>query len=77
MRLGSGVAVAVVLAGNRSSGLTPSLGASVYRGCSSKKDRKKKKKKSKVVGVPAIAQWVKNPTAGAQVTVEAGVQSPA
>ena len=36
-----------------------------------------KKKKSKVVGVPAIAQWVKNPTAGAQVTVEAGVQSPA
>ena len=39
-----------------------------------KKKRKKKKKNS--VGVPAIAQWVKNLTAAAQVAVELGVQSP-
>ena len=29
------------------------------------------------VGVPAMAQWVKNPTAAAQVAAEAQVQSPA
>ena len=28
-------------------------------------------------GVPAVRQWVKSPTAVAQVTVEAQVQSPA
>ena len=31
----------------------------------------------KGLGVPAMAQWVKNPTAVAQVTAEAQVQSPA
>ena len=41
--LGSGVAVAVVQAGNYSSDLTPSLGTSICLGCSPKKTKKKKK----------------------------------
>ena len=44
MRLGSGVAVALAWAGGYSSGWTPSLGTSMCRGCSPKKDRRQKKK---------------------------------
>ena len=33
----------------------------------------KTKKKKKPLGVPTVAQWVKNPSAVAQVTVEARV----
>ena len=33
-----------------------------------------KKKKKSILGVPTMAQWVKNPTAGACVTVEVWVQ---
>ena len=40
-RLGSGVAVAVVEAGSYSSDWTPSLGTSICRGCSPKKQNKK------------------------------------
>ena len=42
MRLGSHVAVAVVLAGSCSSNLTPSLGTSMCHGCGPKKEKKKK-----------------------------------
>ena len=41
--LGSGVAVAVVLAGSCSSYLTPSVGTSICRRCSPKETKKKKK----------------------------------
>ena len=30
-----------------------------------------KKKKKRLVGISAVAQWLKNPTAVAQITVEA------
>ena len=43
MRLGSGIAVAVVEAGSCISDLTPSLGISICHGCSPKKEKKKKK----------------------------------
>ena len=39
-RLGSGVAVAVVQAGSRSSNSTPNLGTSICRECSPKKQKK-------------------------------------
>ena len=42
-----------------------------------RKDKKKKKDLKMKRGVPAVAQWVKNLTAAAQVTVEVRVQSPA
>ena len=32
--------------------------------------------KTHMIGVPAVVQWVKNPTAVAQVSVEVVVQSP-
>ena len=35
------------------------------------------KRKKKILGVPTVARWVKNPTAVALVTAEAWVQSPA
>ena len=41
MRLGSHVAVPVVLAGSCSSNLTPSLGTSMCHGCGPKKEKKK------------------------------------
>ena len=44
MRLGSQVAVAVVLAGICSSNLIPSLGTSICRGCGPKEQQKKKQK---------------------------------
>ena len=44
VRLGSGVAVALVWAGGYSSNLTPSLGTSIWRGCGPKKTKKKKEK---------------------------------
>ena len=43
MRLGSGVAVALTVAGNYSSNWTPSLETSICHGCSPRKDKKKKK----------------------------------
>ena len=46
-RLGSGIAVAVVEAGNNSSGWTPGLGPSICRGCSPEKDNKTKRQKDK------------------------------
>ena len=49
MRLRSGVAVAVVEASSYSFNFTPSLGTSICRGCSSKKDRQKEKKERKKV----------------------------
>ena len=33
-------------------------------------------KSQQITAVPAMADWVKNPTAAAQVSVEAWVQSP-
>ena len=45
MRLGSGVAVALALAGSYSSDLTPSLGISVCHGCGPKKKDKRQKNK--------------------------------
>ena len=42
--LGSGIAVAVVYAGGYNSNWTPSLGTSICRGCSPRKDKKDKKK---------------------------------
>ena len=47
MRLGSGVAVAVVWAGSYSSDSAPSLGTSICHGCDPKKTKDKKKKKEK------------------------------
>ena len=44
MRLGSHIAVAVVKPGSCSSDSAPSLGTSIYHGCSPKKKKKKKKK---------------------------------
>ena len=44
MRLGSGIAVAVVQADGYSSNWAPSLGNSLYCGCSPKKTKKKKLK---------------------------------
>ena len=44
-QLGSSVAVAVAQAGSNSSNWTPSLGTSMHRGCSPRRDKKKKKKK--------------------------------
>ena len=43
MRLGSGVAVAVVHASSYSSNYNPSLGTSICHGCSPKKKQRKKK----------------------------------
>ena len=37
----------------------------------------KKQTKNSHFGIPAVAQWVKNPTSTAWVTVEEGVQSQA
>ena len=47
MRLGSGVAVAVVKAGGYSSDLTPSLRTSIGRGSGTRKGKKTKNKKIK------------------------------
>ena len=47
MKLGSGVAVAVVEAGSCSSDWTPSLGTSICFGCSPKKTKRPKKEKGK------------------------------
>ena len=46
MGLRSGTAVAVGMAGNCSSDLTPHLGISIFHGCSPKKTKKEKKKKT-------------------------------
>ena len=43
MWLGSGIAVAVVVAGGYGCDLTPSPGTSICHGCSPKKTKKKKK----------------------------------
>ena len=51
-RLRSGVAVAVVLAGNCSSNLTPSLGTSICLGCGPKKQKKKKSSEDKLSWFP-------------------------
>ena len=45
MGLRSGTAVAVGMASNCSSDLTPHLGISIFHGCSPKKTKKEKKKK--------------------------------
>ena len=45
MRLGSGVAVAVVYAGSCCSDSTPSLGTSIYPECGPKKTKRPKKRK--------------------------------
>ena len=37
--------------------------------------KKKERKKAKTYGIPALAQWVKNPTAATQVTAKAWVYS--
>ena len=47
MRLESGVAVAVAVAGSYSSNQTPSLGTYICSACGPKKQKKKKKKKKK------------------------------
>ena len=47
MRLGSCVAVALVLAGGYSSNSTPGLGTSICRGSGPRNNQKKKKKKKK------------------------------
>ena len=49
MQLGSGVAVAVVQAGNCSSDLTPSSETSICHRCSPKKRKKKKKEGEKKI----------------------------
>ena len=56
----------MVHAGSSGSNLTPSLGTSICRRCGLKRPKKKKKAQS---GVPAVVQWLKNPTAAAQVAV--------
>ena len=47
MRLGSGVAVALVQAGSGSSDSTPSLGTPTLRGCGPKKQKKKGQKENR------------------------------
>ena len=41
----------------------------------SAKALKRQKKKKKIPGVPASARWLKNPTAGAWVTIEVRIRS--
>ena len=61
--LGSCVAVAVAMAGSCSSDWTPSLGISTCHGCSPKKTKKDKQTpKISKLGVPIVAEQVKNPT---------------
>ena len=65
MWLRSGVAVALAVAGSCSSDSTPSLGTSTCHRCHPEKE---KNEKSKVIlGVPAMAQWLMNPTRNHEV----------
>ena len=83
-RLGSCVAAAVTQCRNYSSNLTPSQRTSICHMCGPKKQASKETKKKQrnvtikiFVGLPTVAQWVKNLTVAAQVTVEVRVQTPA
>ena len=60
MWLRSRVAVVLAWTGHYSSDLTPSLGTSIRPRCSPRKDQKKKK--VCILGVPFVAQRVKNLT---------------